>query len=199
MATYSKVGQEEFDKILSGGYISNAKIAGMSYTQLAQLVSSGRVSVKELRSTYSQLRTTAKSRERTISGENAVEQFGSPDRQNFRVSKNLVTTSELLHELAEVGKFLRGNKSTITGLKKERSYLMEKFGEAGFEVDESNYKEFKKFMKWFHASEFAKKWDSDQPEVSEVFNNGKASPADWRRLFKELEGRTPESAPVRQY
>ena len=199
MAQYSKVGNEEFDKILSGGYISNIKIAGMSYTQLTRLVDSGRISVKELRSTYSQLRTTAKSRERTVSRESVVEQFGNVDRQNFRVSKNLVTTSELLHELADVGKFLRSQRSTVTGLKEQREQIIDQMEQQGFDIDKDNYKEFIEFMRWFKSSEYSKLYDSDSEEVSEVFNSGETNPADWKKLFEEIRGRADAAPAVRQY
>lgn len=200
MAKYSKTGQEEFDRILHGkGYISQAQIAGMSYTQLTQLVAKDRITVKELRSTYSQLRKTAMSRTRTVSREEVIEQFGTPDRQQFSVAKNLVTTQSLLHELADVGKFLRSNQSTITGLKKERDYYIEKFQGEGFDVDESSYRDFREFMKWFKASEFSKKYDSDSEEVSEVFNSGATDAADWRKLFQAISERAEKPAPVRQY
>lgn len=195
---YSKIGQQEFDKILSGGYISNTKIAGMSYNQLTRLVDSGRISVKELRSTYSQLRTTAKSRERTVGRESVVEQFGNAERQNFRPSKNLVTTSELLHELADVGKFLTSQRSTITGLREQREHIIDRVNSQGFEVDERNYRDFIEFMQWFNASEYAKKYDSDSEEVNEVFNSGASSPAEWQALFSAYSDRGG-SSPVRQY
>lgn len=200
MAQYTKVGQEEFDKLLGGrGYISNAKIAGMSYTQLTRLVDAGRISVKDLRSTYSQLRTTAKSRERTVSRENVVEQFGNVDRQNFRQQKNLVTTSELLHELADVGKFLRSNRSTVTGLKQQREGIIDEMQQQGFDVDQDNYREFIEFMRWFKSSEYSKLYDSDSEEVSEVFNNGETSPRDWKQLFEEIRSREAAPPAVRQY
>ena len=199
MAQYSKVGNEEFDKILSGGYISNAKIAGMSYTQLTQLVDAGRISVKDLRSTYSQLRTTAKSRERTVSRETVVEQFGNVDRQNFRTTKNLVTTSELLHELADVGKFLRSQRSTVTGLKEQREQIIDRMEQQGFDIDRDNYRDFINFMQWFKSSEYSKLYDSDSEEVSEVFNSGETNPADWKQLFEELRGRATAAPTIRQY
>ena len=199
MAQYTKVGQEEFDRILSGGYISNAKIAGMSYTQLTRLVDAGRISVKDLRSTYSQLRTTAKSRERTVSRESVVEQFGNADRQNFRVAKNLVTTSELLHELADVGKFLRSQRSTVTGLKEQREQIIDQMEQQGFDIDRENYTDFIKFMKWFKSSEYSKLYDSDSEEVSEVFNSGATTPKDWKQLFREIQGREEKAPAIRQY
>ena len=200
MAKYNKTGKQEFDRILHGkGYISQSQIAGMSYSQLTQLVARDRISVKELRSTYSQLRKTAMGRTRTVSKDEVTEQFGTPDRQTFSVSKNLVTTQSLLHELADVGKFLRSNQSTVTGLKKERDYYIEKFQNEEFDVDESSYRDFREFLKWFKASEFAKKYDSDSEEVSEVFNSGATEAADWRKLFEEISQRAEKSAPVRQY
>ena len=69
---YEKVSPVEFDRLMAGGYISETKIAGMSYNQLTSLVDAGRVSAKELRSAYSSLRKTAKSRERNVSKESVV-------------------------------------------------------------------------------------------------------------------------------
>lgn len=196
---YNKVSSENFDRILQGGWISPVKIAGMSYTQLTRLVDSGRVSVKELKSAYTQLRTAAKSRERTVSKEDVQQQFGNFESNNFRQLKNLVTTSELLHELADVGRFLRSDRSTITGLKEQRENLIDTMSSQGFDIDESNYRDFIEFMKWFKASEFSKLYDSDSEEVSEVFNSGAASPSDWKELFREISSRGAAAPAVRQY
>ena len=69
----------------------------------------------------------------------------------------------------------------------------------GFRVTNKTYLDFIKFMKWFKASEFAKKYDSDSPVVSNVFNSEKASPEDWREAFEKFSEYVNEPAPVRQY
>lgn len=196
---YEKVTPVEFDRLMAGGYISETKIAGMSYNQLTRLVDAGRVSAKELRSAYSSLRKTAKSRERNVSKESVVQQFGNTEKENFRTSKNLVTTSELLHELADVGKYLRGKRSTVSGLKEQRRGVIEQMEAQGFDIDEENYPDFIKFMRWFKASEYSKLYDSDSEEVSEVFNSGSTTPRDWKKLFKEISGRESAAPAVRQY
>ena len=128
-----------------------------------------------------------------------IEQFGQPEQEFFRMTKNLTTSSELLKEIRDISRFLTNKGSTITGLKERRDFTIERLKEYGFDVDKSDYPDLQKFMKWFKASEFSKKYDSDSPQVAQVFNTEKASPEDWRKAFEALKGTAEQSAPVREY
>lgn len=164
-------------------YISNTQISKMSYNQLGKALTSGQLTEKRLRSAYSELRKTAMQRNRRVSAENVRQQFGN-ESETFLTNRNITTTSQLLHELADVGKFLNAKRSTITGLKQQRKNVIDSAEHLGFDVDAENYVDFVKFMKWFKASEYSKQYDSNSVEVSEVFNSERANPASWKRAFE---------------
>ena len=180
------------------------RIQMYNYQQLGEAVSSGEMSIKDLRKAYTQMRDIAVKRLKRLETERNVKQFGRSNLyinngEYFRKTKNLVGESELLREIADVSKFLKSKKSTVSGLKEIRKNTLETLQEAGFDVDKSDYLNIIKFMKWFKASEFSKRYDSDSPIVAEIFNSEKASPEDWRRAFNEYSGHEIGSAPVRQY
>lgn len=179
------------------------KIQSLSYQQLGEAVGAGEYSVKDLRKAYTQMRDIAVKRLKRLETQKNVQQFGKPNLyinngEYFRKTKNLIGETELLKEITDVSKFLTSKRSTISGLKETRAKTIETMREAGMDLKDSDYVDFMKFMKWFHASEYAKKYDSDASVVAEVFNNEKSNPAEWRRLFESYRGHV-ESAPVRQY
>lgn len=180
-------------------FISFSKVGQMTYNQLTKALTSGEVTEKYLRSAYSALRSKATRREKTVSRADVVKEFGNVDREVFRKTKNLTTTSELLHELADVNKFLKSKRSTITGLKQQREQIIDFAEKNNFDVDRGNYKEFIEFMRWFKASEFAKKYDSDSEEVAEVFNSSAANASDWKKAFEAYKDREPTPRPAKQY
>lgn len=182
-------------------------IQSLSYNELGKGITSGEFSIKELRQAYSQMRDVAVKRVKRITLEKNIKQFGKPnlykygnDGDYFRKTKNIITTNELLREIADVSSFLKSKRSTITGLRETRNSLIERMSEAGFKVDNSEYLKLVKFLKWFKASEFSKIFDSDHPVTAQVWNMEKASEEDWRKAFEEFARiQEQESAPVRKY
>ncbi len=164
-------------------YITNTQISKMTYNQLGKALTSGELTEQRIRSAYSELRKLAMSRNRRVSAESVTQKFGN-ETEYFRTNKNLVTTSQLLHELADVNKYLHGYRSTITGLKKHRQNVMDSAEKLGFDIDASNYPDFVRFMNWFKSSEYSKLYDSSSIEVSEVFNSERASRSSWERAFQ---------------
>lgn len=175
------------------------KIQNLSYQELGKAVISGDYSLKQLRQAYSQMRSTATKRIERLNKPENIKQFGQPEQEFFRTTKALTTSSELLKEIRDISSFLTNKGSTITGLRERRDFTIERMKENGFDVEKSDYPDLQKFMKWFKSSEFSKKYDSDSPQVAQVFNTEKASPEDWRKAFEALKGTTEQSAPVRKY
>lgn len=179
------------------------KLQSMSYQELGKAVVKGDYALKDLRKAYTQMRDIAMKRIGRITSEKNVKQFGKPNLymengEYFRKTKNIVSGQELLKEIADVSKFLKGKSSTVTGLREIREQTINRMQEEGFDIDESNYLDFRKFMAWFKASEYAKLYDSDSPVVSEVFNSEKASPEEWKKAFEEF-SRYERNTHVRQY
>lgn len=155
-----------------------------SYIELGKAVSRGEISLNRLRSYYSGARKTAMSRTRRVS---KTTEFGTQPKEEFAKACELKTARDLIREVADVNKYLNAKRSTISGLKTQRTQRLEKLQEHGFDwVDQSNYASFVDFMKWFKSSEFAKKYDSESQIVKDVFQNAEnATPEDWRALFLE--------------
>lgn len=164
-------------------YLSYNQIGKMSYNKLVKALDSGETTIQQLKSAYSYLRGKAVAREKRVSQEDVVDEFGNTDREHFSKLKNITTTSNLLHELADVNKFLSSNRSTVSGLKRQRQNTINAADKLGFDVNNDNYRDFIKFMKWFKSSEYAKKYDSDSEEVQEVFNSSSANVEDWKKAF----------------
>ena len=173
-------------------------IQNMSYTELGKAVVHGSYSLKQLRNAYTQMRDIAQKRIGRLNKPGNVKQFGKPDDTYFRKTKDIVTSSDLLREIRDVSKFLTNKGSTIKGLKERRDFTINKMKELGFDVKKADYPDIQNFMKWFKASEYSKKYDSDSPEVVEVFNTEKASPEDWRKAFNAIRVFT-KIPPVQQY
>lgn len=163
-------------------YISNRQIQNMSYNQLAQAVTSGALTEKRIRSYYTDARRLALQRSARVQ----ASEFGEiTEKEYFRKLRNLPTTRDLLHEVADVNKYLTSDRSTITGQKKIRERYIETAERHGFNIDDSSYNDWVKFIQWFKASEFALSYDSDSEEVLEVFNEG-SSINEWRELFTQF-------------
>jgi hypothetical protein len=93
-------------------YIYNEDIQRMTYNQLAKALVSGELTEKRLRSYYTDARRKATDRNRRVQSS----EFGKiAEPQRFMTLKNLPTQSALLHEIADVNRFLSSKRSTISG------------------------------------------------------------------------------------
>lgn len=179
------------------------KIQSMNYNQLGKAVIDGEYTIDELKKAYTQMRDIAVKRSKRLGSEKVTKEFGSQkmysqDGEYFRKIKYMSSTQELIREIADVSKFLKSKKSTISGLKESRKNLLDSLNKMGFNVSQSDYINLVKFLKWFKSSEFAMKYDSDSPVVAEVFNEEKSKPEQWRKLLEEY-SRYEQGTPVRQY
>lgn len=180
-----------------------SKIQRMSYNQLGQAIADNKLDLPTLRKAYTQMRDIAQKRIKRMS--EVTEEFGKPelhtysgDTPYFRKLKNITTTSELIREISDVSKFTRTKKTTITGMRKERDYLVDKFQDAGFDVDESDYIKLKEFLQWFYSSGASLKYPSDSEETAELFNQG-STRADWERLLNAYEKAYSVDSPSKRY
>lgn len=166
-------------------YYADYEIRNMSYNQLGKMVSSGEISMKRLKSYYTSARRTAMQRTKRVQ-KSEFAKLVPPEY--FRKVRNLVTTSDLLHEITDVSRYLRSKSSTITGLRKSRTSQIDYLQSHGFEyVNESNYFSWIKFIQWFKGSAYSAMYDSDEPQVEEVFSMAEqGSPEEWERLFKSF-------------
>lgn len=180
-------------------WISSEQLSNMSYNQITRAIDSGELTVERLRSAYTDIRRKAMSRARSVGREKVTSEFGNQPKEYFQKQKSLTTSSQLVKAVVDAGKFIRSNRSTVTGLKKQRQNIIDAAEKYGFDVNKENYREFSNFMQWFHASEYAKLYDSDSEEVAEVFNSSASNPAAWKNAFAAFSGMQHDGSPIRQY
>ena len=162
-------------------------LRGMKYPEMLQKLNKGTLTESMLRKYYSSARKTAMKRLKTLSEKGGA--FGAVYNNDFLTLKELGNKEALLKEIRDVNAFLNTKRTTLTGLKKERSFVIEYFGKAGFNITNESYPDFVRFMEWFKDSEFVKLIDSDHAFLAEAFNNAEtATEEDWREALTEVLG-----------
>ena len=160
-----------------------------TYLQLGKMVTSGAISEAALRNFYRTERRKAQSRISKLKSKKVIAEYGPQDIPKFMQEKNLITMSSLLHEIADLNRFLNKRTSLISGLKHEKQYRLEYLQSEGVDVTDENYLKWDEFIKWFNLSEYSKKFEYVDETVGEVFEeamrNEKSSPKDWEKLFEK--------------
>ena len=160
-----------------------------TYLQLGKMVTSGAVSEAALRNFYRTEKRKAQNRISKLRNKKVIAEYGEQDLPKFMKEKNLTTMSALLHEIADLNRFLNKRTSLISGLKHEKQYRMEYLQNEGIDVTDDNYLLWDEFIKWFNLSEYSKKFEYVDEAVGEVFEeamkNEKSSPKDWEKLFEK--------------
>lgn len=170
-------------------YITDTQISKMSYNEMGRKLTTGELTEKRLKDYYTSARKKALDRYRRTS---KTEEFGDIEKQTFAKLKNLLTTSALVHEIADVNRYLSSASSTITGLRKRREQVLSTLSYHGFDfVDESNYGEWLRFLNWFKGSDYARLYDSTDEAIEDAFMQAEsATPADWERALNKFMEKT---------
>lgn len=164
-------------------------VGGATYNQLGALLTNGRVSEANLRYYYSRARQTAL--KRIKAAEKAGYSFWNPSE--FRRIKNLVTTADLLHEIADVNRFLKA--PTTVGARradiaKKVSTMHER--KMFLFVNESNYSTFARFMDWARATSRLTTYTSESDEIEltaeTVIQTGAQTAEEFEILFNAVTG-----------
>ena len=164
-------------------------VGGASYNQIGALLTSGKVTEADLRRYYSSARQTAL--KRVEAAEKAGLDFWNPPE--FRRIKNLVTTSDLLHEIADVNRFLKA--PTTVGARRadiaEKVSTMHERNMFLF-VNESNYSTFAHFMDWARATSRLTTYSSESDEIEltaeTVIQTGARTAEEFEELFNAVIG-----------
>ena len=160
-------------------WVYTEDIQKMTFNQLAKALVSGELTEKRLRSYYTDARRKAVDRNRRVQ----KSEFGKiAEAERFMTLKNLPTQSALLHEIADVNRYLNSKRSTISGQRDLKERYIETAQQHGMNVDGENYFKWIDFLKWFKESAYALAYDSDSEEVETAFEEG-STPADWERVF----------------
>ena len=174
-----------------------------SYTELGELLTSGAVSEAAMRNYYRQEVKKARNRISKLKSDAITKEYGKQDIPRFMALKNLTTTGALLHEIADLNRFLNRKASLESGLRKNKAAYLEKLKEWGLDISSENFGKWAEFLRWFKLSEYSKKFEYEADEVKDVFEeslkNEKASPAEWEKLFNEYIKRQDSSSGVTEY
>lgn len=179
------------------------RIQKASYTQLGKMLTSGEVTEAALKNYYRQEFKKAKSRIRKLEKESTIKEYGAQDIPKFLSLKNLTTMSALLHEIADISRFMRRGSSTMGGLRREKEARLENLKKFGLNVTLENYGKWNEFVNWFNLSEYSKKFMYEAEEVKDVFTESledeKATPAEWDDLFKKYAQLQDSTSGVTEY
>ena len=181
------------------------KLQNSSLNQLGRMIQSGKMSVKQMRQAYTQMRDIAQKRIKTLNKERNIKEYGKQNLyiengEYFRKLKSITSESELLKEMVDLSTFLKSKLSTIKGLKEKKQNIIKQYTEKGIDMSGVDYVKFLEFLKWFKSSEFAKKIPSDVPIVKEVFDNSpNGTKEDWENAFKEYLKYADSDTPRRHY
>lgn len=169
--------------------VSFTTLRESTYTQLGKMVTSGAVSEAALRNFYRTERRKAKNRISKLKSEKVTREYGRQDIPYFMKEKNLTSMSALVHEIADLNRFLNRKTSLVSGLKKQKEARIKELKKFGVNVDGDSYNKWSEFIQWFNLSEYSKRFEYESTEVKDVFSEAmkqeKSTPVEWERLFQQ--------------
>lgn len=172
-------------------YLLSKRIGGATYNQIGRMLSLGQITEADLRYYYSRARKTALKRVQRAAGTDVAFERNAP---TFRRIPDIVTTSDLVHEIADVNRFLKA-PTTVKARRARRADTIRKLNEKGIDfVTNENFGRWSAFMDWAKsAGVFVGGYDSESDEVEETFaaaeKLGRADVAAYKELFEAITGR----------
>lgn len=157
-------------------------VAFKNYNNLAAAVERGEVSIKDIRRAYTGLRRIANRQVKAIAESDVG--FSRGEMNYFRAVRNLVTTRDLIHEVADLISFYNSKRYSIKERRVTRDKTIDTLNKRGINVTKETWGEWINFITWFKASAYSALYDSDSSIVQDVFEEG-SNAQEWERLFKE--------------
>lgn len=160
------------------------RIEKMTYRDLVKQIEAGKLSEKQLREYYTQARDKEVKRIKRI--EKAFgDEYSIPEPSKL---KSIVGIRNLVSAIADVNKELNRKKNTLSGYRKYRQQTISILQEKGIPVDDTSFREWRVFMKWFNNSAWVKRYDSDSPDLIKVFEEApQGTPEVWQSLLQEMQ------------
>lgn len=167
------------------------KYKEMSAYKLETLYNEQKLNLAELQKYYVDARSIAQKRISRISASD-VPFIDRPP--TFAPAKGL-TPEQLVKEVGEINKFLRGQTygaTTIPERRKIREKAIETLHKHGLTfIDTSNFNEWAKFQKWYKNTAVSLLSDSDADALISIFQHsaaeGKADSKTWKELYTEFQ------------
>lgn len=159
----------------------------LTYTQLGKMLSTGAITESALRQFYRVERRKAQSRLSKLRSKAVVAEYGKQDLPRFRKEKNLITVSDLVHEIADLNRFLNKKESLVSGLKKAKEARKQQLEEMGVDTSNIDWGLWNSFSKWFNLSEYSKRFE--YIEIVDIWENElknveNPSTKDWEDALK---------------
>lgn len=151
--------------------------------ELIAALNRGEISEKDLRQRYSAFRKQINAQVAKIQKSDIT--FLPGTAPTMRKAANLITTRDLVNEIAQGLQFYHSKSYSRTQRVAQRASAVAVLNERGIDITVEQWDDWRRFMQWFHATEYAAMYDSDSDTVQEVFEQG-ASSQEWERLFKEF-------------
>ncbi len=170
------------------------KFKGVTLVGLQRMLDDGRATIKEISKYYTDARAIADKRIKRVMGSDVPFVDAPP-----QFLKGKLAPETLLHEVANVNAFLSGQgygATTVPERRKLKQKTINTLHEHGMTwVNTANFNDFVKFQKWFKSSLWSLVFDSDSERVGlDIFkkshDEGRATPAEWEKLFKEFQKTT---------
>lgn len=157
-------------------------VSRSAYNELVAALNKGEITEKDLRQTYSRFRSQIMKQVKKVQSSDI--KFLPGTAPTMRKAANLITTRDLVHEIATGLQWYHSKSYSIKQRKEQRRVAIEKLAEHGIKIKASQWDEWRRFMQWFKASSFAAIYDSDSPVTQLVFNSEEASSSEeWIALF----------------
>lgn len=167
------------------------KYKNMSAYRLESMYSEGKLNLRELQKYYVDARSIAQKRIKRIQASD-VPFIDAPPV--FSPAKGL-TPNQLLKEVGEINKFLRGQMygaTTVPERRKIRDKAIETLHKHGLDfVSTSNFNEWAKFQRWYRNTAVSLLSDSDADVLINIFQQAskekQSNAGRWKELYTEFQ------------
>ena len=170
---------------------------------LQQMLESGKITISDVRKYYTDARSKALKRVARVMESDVPFIDAPPDF----VKTSELSDSELLKEVADVNKFLKGisyGSTKVADRRRIRKKSIESLHRHNITfVNEGNYNDWARFQRWIKATGLEKVYGSDSDAMNNIFiqadQEGNATAERWAELFKEYQQFRKQRAKGRIY
>lgn len=165
------------------------RFGNMSFAKMSDLLESGKIKIADIRKYYTDARSKAVKRVARVMKSDVPFIDAAPD---FKKTSQL-SDADLLKEVSDINKFLRGETYGATTVPERRAIkkkAIETLKKRGFTfINNTNFQDWARFQKWMRSVGISAEYDSDSPTLVNVFKQAQKeknqSAQRWSELFNE--------------
>lgn len=154
-------------------------------SNIKAMIDAGRL--KEVRKEYTRLRDISQKRLKRLKAAGYEEtEIYQRNYKHYPLLKNIKTNSELAQRLSDLSRFIESRRSTIKGIKDQRTQSIQTLHEHGYDfVNDRNYQDFVRFMESYRDNLLDMEYDSgDAAELFGVAEKHKIEPEKMQNDFE---------------